>query len=236
MPRGTPTTPYPRNRSSSQSLPSTTLASAHTWLQTIASYQAEPCASHPIYFRSTILNLETGFGDNGRHIPVKPPPPSTLKSCKEPIKALTTSQLSVLDPTGARTQLIADSNPEKVQPGDILHVRFRDGDPFSGILLAVRRRNSPIDSALLLRNQLTRVSVEMWVKIYSPNVEGIEVVERRKIRVRRNKLFYLRQPKHDVGSVGGVVRQYLRQKQGLGPGKGSGKGKAGSGGKGSGKR
>ena len=54
----------------------------------------------------------------------------------------------------------------------------------------------------------------MWFKIYSPNVEGIEVVQRKEKRARRAKLYYLRQPRHDVGSVDGVVKQYLRQRMG----------------------
>ena len=52
------------------------------------------------------------------------------------------------------------------------------------------------------------------MKVYSPNVEGIEVVQRKEKRARRAVLSYLRQPRHDVGSVEGVVRQYLRQKVG----------------------
>lgn len=34
--------------------------------------------------------------------------------------------------------------------------------------------------------------VELWVKIYSPNVRGIEVVQRALKRVRRARLFYMR--------------------------------------------
>ena len=71
-----------------------------------------------------------------------------------------------------------------------------------------------MDTAVLLRNQLTRVGVEMWVKIYSPNVEGIEVVQRKEKRARRARLYYMRLPKHDIGNLDGVVRSYLRQKAG----------------------
>jgi len=74
-------------------------------------------------------------------------------------------------------------------------------------------RKNGIDTAILLRNTLTRVGVEMWYKIYSPNVEGIEVVKRAEKRARRAKLYYLRQPKHDLGSVQGVVTQYIRKRQ-----------------------
>lgn len=74
--------------------------------------------------------------------------------------------------------------------GDILLVRLRNGDPFAGVCLTIRRRG--VDTGILLRNQLTRVGVEMWFKIYSPNVEGIEVVQRRVKRARRARLYYMR--------------------------------------------
>ena len=69
-------------------------------------------------------------------------------------------------------------------------VRLRNGDPFAGVCLNIRRRG--IDTGVLLRGQLTRVGVEMWYKVYSPNVEGIEVVQRREKRVRRARLYYMR--------------------------------------------
>lgn len=54
----------------------------------------------------------------------------------------------------------------------------------------------------------------MWFKVYSPNVEAIEVVQRKAKRARRAKLYYMRQPRHDVGSVENIVRQYVRQRAG----------------------
>lgn len=148
-----------------------------------------------------------------RRIRVLPAPRSTTKACPDPIKQVTNDQISMLDPTGARTRLFSPANIDRVKPGDILLVRFKTGDPYSGVVLDIRQRHQPIDTAVLLRNQLTRVGVEMWVKIYSPNVEGMEVVQRRAKRARRAKLTYLRQPRHDIGSVEGVVRTYIRQKE-----------------------
>lgn len=67
-----------------------------------------------------------------------------------------------------------------------------------------------------MRNELTRVGVEMWYKIYSPNVEGIEVVQRKAKRARRARLTYMRKPKHDMGSVQNIVLQYQRTRGVLG--------------------
>ncbi|KAL1302901.1 hypothetical protein AAFC00_003226 [Neodothiora populina] len=145
-----------------------------------------------------------------KKIPVYPHPPSARKLCKDPIGALTSAQLSTLDPSGARARLFSKDNPDRAAVGDILLVRLRNGDPFSGVCLNIRRTG--VDTAVLLRNQLTRVGVEMWYKIFSPNVAGVEVVQRKDKRAKRARLYYLRLPRHDVGSVESVVRQYTRQR------------------------
>lgn len=146
------------------------------------------------------------------------------KTCPNPIATVTASQTSILDPTGARTRLFAKDNPECARVGDILLVRQRTGDPFAGVCINIRRRG--VDTAILLRGQLTRVGVEMWYKVYSPLVEGIEVVQRAARKVRRARLTYMRTVKHDRGSVENVVRVYLRQKAALGTVEGQ-KGKKG---------
>ncbi|OCK91164.1 mitochondrial ribosomal protein-like protein [Cenococcum geophilum 1.58] len=151
-----------------------------------------------------------------KEIPTFQPPPSARKTCSDPIAAVTSSQLALLDPAGARTRLFSKKNPEAARVGDILLVRLRNGDPFAGVCLNIRRRG--IDTGVLLRGQLTRVGVEMWYKVYSPNVEGIEVVQRREKRVRRARLYYMRKPKHDMGSVENIVRQYQRKRAALGTG------------------
>ncbi|MCJ1258608.1 hypothetical protein MMC24_006441 [Lignoscripta atroalba] len=137
-----------------------------------------------------------------------PPPPSTRARFPNPIAALTASQLETLDPTSIRTRLFSRKNPDSAKVGDILLVRFKSGDPFAGVCMNIRRRG--VDTGILLRNQLTRVGVELWVKVYSPNVVGIEVVQRRAKRARRARLYYMRKPKHDRGNLQGIVDQYKR--------------------------
>ncbi|PPJ54633.1 hypothetical protein CBER1_06152 [Cercospora berteroae] len=165
-------------------------------------------------FRPSVATKQNRFDDGLRRIPTIPPPRSTLKLCKDPIAQITQDQLAALDPSGARTRLFSKDNAERVAPGDILLVRLKNGDDFSGVCLNIRQRNSPIDTAVLLRNHLTRVGVEMWFKVYSPNVEGIEIVQRKEKRARRAKLYYMRLPKHDIGSVEGIVRQYQKTRLG----------------------
>lgn len=144
----------------------------------------------------------------------------------------------MLDPTGARTRLFDRKNPDAARVGDVLLVRQKTGDPFAGVCINIRRRGA--DTGILLRGQLTRVGVEMWFKIYSPNVESVEVVQRyvqwkksgksqrpRK-RARRARLYYMRDAKHDRGSVENVVARYLRERSMLGR-SGPATGKAASG-------
>lgn len=159
-------------------------------------------------------------------IQVHAPLPSARDICKEPLKAIDDAQIALLDPTGARTRLFSRTNPEAAHVGDVLLVRQKTGDPFAGVCINIRRRGA--DTGILLRGQLTRVGVEMWFKIYSPNVQSIEVVQRyeqwkksgksqrpRK-RPRRARLYYMRTGKHDRGSVENVVRLYQRERAALG--------------------
>ena len=164
--------------------------------------------------KSSILTPIPGFETGMRKIAVAPQVQSTRKHCPDPVAAVTASQLAILDPTGARTRLFSPDNIDRARVGDILLVRQKSGDPFSGVCLNIKQGDSKIDSSILLRNNLTRVGVEMSYKIYSPNVEGIEVVQRKAKRARRARLYYMRQPRHDVGSVENIVRQYMRQRAG----------------------
>ncbi|KAF5870923.1 putative mitochondrial 54s ribosomal protein img1 protein [Botrytis fragariae] len=149
-----------------------------------------------------------------RKIKTYPPPSSPAQIFKEPIKNIHAEQIAVLDPTGARTNLFSKTNPEAARVGDILLIRLKTGDPFAGVCINIRRRG--VETGILLRNELTRVGVEMWYKIYSPNVEGIEVVQRKAKRARRARLTYMRKPKHDMGSVQNIVLQYQRTRGVLG--------------------
>jgi large subunit ribosomal protein L19 len=109
---------------------------------------------------------------------------------KEPVAAFTATQLAVLDPAGERRALFDKKNRQGVKVGDILRVTFKSGDPFAGVCLNIRSRG--IDTAFLLRNKLTKIGCEMWIKLYSPNVEGVEIIQRTEKRKRRARLTYMR--------------------------------------------
>ncbi|KAI5791822.1 translation protein SH3-like domain-containing protein, partial [Geopyxis carbonaria] len=141
---------------------------------------------------------------------IKIHPPIAAPITKDPIGDLTTIQLQTLDPHGVRQNMFSRKNRDAIRPGDILQVRRKTGEPFAGALINIRRRG--VDTGFLLRNQLTRVGVEMWFKLYSPSIEGIDLVQRREKRAKRAKLYHMRKPKHDLGSVQNIVTQYVRQR------------------------
>ncbi|KAI1818696.1 translation protein SH3-like domain-containing protein [Poronia punctata] len=139
---------------------------------------------------------------------VYPQAPSARKSAPEAVLSYHEQQIRRLDPQGLRTALFSRKNRDGAKVGDVLMVTTKRGEPFSGVCLSIRRRG--VDTAVLLRNHLTKVGVEMWYKIYSPNVVGIEIVWRRPRRARRARLTYMRQPKHDMGNVDHLVAAWRK--------------------------
>lgn len=122
---------------------------------------------------------------------IYPPPPTATVKCKDPVATVSENQLAALDPTGERRALFDYRRSRRsVKVGDIIRVTFKNGDPFAGVCLSIRLRG--VDTACLLRNAFTKVGVEMWVKVFSPNVEGVEIVQRTEKRKRRARLYYMR--------------------------------------------
>lgn len=126
----------------------------------------------------------------GRKIKVPPPPPSKCRTTTDPVAAFTEDQLAIYDPTGERKALFDKRNPQGVRVGDVLRVTFKSGDPFAGVCLNIRSRG--LDTSFLLRNKLTRIGCEMWIKVFSPNVQAVEIVQRTEKRKRRARLTYMR--------------------------------------------
>ncbi|KAL8664528.1 MAG: hypothetical protein Q9202_002937 [Teloschistes flavicans] len=160
-------------------------------------------------------NIDSKLFTPPRQLKTYPPPPGPRplpSPHTHPLTYLNALHVSqTLDPTGSRTRLFAKDNPDSPRVGDILLVTFTSGDPFSGVCLNIRRRGP--DTGILLRNKLLMVGTEMWVKVFSPKVRSIEVVERARKRARRARLTYMRKPKYDRGSVEGVVEEYLKKRR-----------------------
>ena len=52
----------------------------------------------------------------------------------------------------------------------------------------------------------------MQVNVFSPLVQSMEVAQKSPKRKRRARIYYLRKPKHDPGSVQKIVDNYVRQR------------------------
>ncbi|PHH62152.1 hypothetical protein CDD81_7526 [Ophiocordyceps australis] len=136
--------------------------------------------------------------------------PAVAQAYKDPMPELQKQQIAQLDPTGARTRLFSRHESDAAKVGDVLQVTSKLGESFAGVMLQIRRRG--VNTAIQLRGQLMRTSIEMWYKVYSPTVKSIEIVWRRPKRARRARLTYMRKPKHDMGNVDDLVRAWRRQK------------------------
>lgn len=93
------------------------------------------------------------------------------------------------------TQGLEKSEAPKFNIGDTVkvHNRIKEGERqriqiFEGTVIATR--NSGVSKTFTVRRVSHGVGVEKIFPINSPNVENVEVVRRGK--VRRNKLYYLR--------------------------------------------
>lgn len=127
--------------------------------------------------------------------------------------ALRQEQIEKLDPTGARTRMFSKEHADSAKVGDVLMVTTKQGEPFAGAFLQIRRRG--IDTAIQLRGQLMKTGVEQWFKIYSPTVTAVDIIWRRPKRARRARLTYMRKPKHDMGSVEQLVFAWRKERYAL---------------------
>ncbi|EIN10684.1 hypothetical protein PUNSTDRAFT_84940 [Punctularia strigosozonata HHB-11173 SS5] len=104
-------------------------------------------------------------------------------------------------------------SPERLLPGSVLTVTQEHAPTsFSGVLISVRRRGP--DTSFVLRNVVQRVGVEMQFYVNSPHLKDIKVVQRagggggkEGRRMRRAKLFYLRDSPEKMSSISQGVRQ-----------------------------
>lgn len=141
---------------------------------------------------------------------VYPRVPSARSTNRAALEAYHAQQIRRLDRTGARTALFSKTSKDSVRPGDVLQISTSRSEPFAGVVMSVKRAG--VDTAVLLRNHLTKVGVEMWFKIYSPSVTGIDIVWRKPRRARRARLYYLRQQKKDMGNVDHLVDAWRRSR------------------------
>jgi len=89
-------------------------------------------------------------------------------------------------------------------PGDTVrvNVKIKEGDKFriqafEGVVIAIKRKG--VSSSFVVRKVSSGYGVERIFPIYSPMIENIERIK--KGRVRRAKLYYLRQRKGKAARI-----------------------------------
>lgn len=108
--------------------------------------------------------------------------------------------------------LFSRRHPDRLLPGSVLTVTLAHAPTsFSGVLLSIRRRGP--DTSFLLRNVVQRTGVEMQFFVNSPHLKGIKVIQRagggggkEGRRMRRAKLFYLRDSPEKMSEISAGVR------------------------------
>ena len=105
------------------------------------------------------------------------------------------------------------------RPGDTVRVNYKvvEGtreriQAYEGVVIA-RRGGSKLNASFIVRKISSGEGVERIFPLYSPNIAGIEVIRRG--RVRRAKLYYLRERRGRSARIAertrGVVRKTKRK-------------------------
>ncbi|CEP22789.1 IMG1 [Cyberlindnera jadinii] len=112
------------------------------------------------------------------------------------------TQRARLDPTGWRSSLL-----KSVRPGDVVRVMYtsRAIPPFVGQVIAMSKKQ--LDTNITLRNQVSKVGVEVKVKLYSPLVSRIDVIRKPHAYKKRNRQYYIRGNRLDVGDLEASLRK-----------------------------
>lgn len=130
-----------------------------------------------------------------QNAPAKPWTPTHLLKKRKTLTKRMGFMIEELERERVQLALKAKKVPQ-FRAGDVLEVKLavpeNRGRPstFKGICIA--KRNRGIRTSFTLRNHLGSVgAVERSFPLYSPTIQGINVIDRRK--VRRAKLYYLRE-------------------------------------------
>ncbi|AET37856.1 mitochondrial 54S ribosomal protein bL19m Ecym_2103 [Eremothecium cymbalariae DBVPG len=121
------------------------------------------------------------------------------------IKQLSLKDLSTLDPQATRRKLIDRHDKDCIKAGDVVRVVYDaskcNRSTVVGYVLSVDRKQLIQDCSLLLRNHINKTAVEMRIPVFSPLIDRIDLIRRADGKRRRNKHYYIRNTRLDVGDL-----------------------------------
>jgi len=134
------------------------------------------------------------------------PPPKTLLQGKGLMPYLL-KNLPTKEKQNMLHEFFSRKSPNRIYPGSIVNATLEHAPfQFTGVVLSIRRRGP--DTSLVLRNVVQRTGVEMQIYPNSPHVKALKVVRPPpKGRMRRAKLFYLRDSPEKMSALAGSSRK-----------------------------
>lgn len=128
-------------------------------------------------------------------------PMAPLRDGKKLMDYVKENQYIKFDKNGAKRKHLDLSNPERIRAEDIVTVVYKNQKPITGQVIMLKRKG--ISSNILLRNKITGLGVEMIIPIFHPNILRLDVI-RRPIKYKpRNRHYYIRNSRLDVGEITG---------------------------------
>lgn len=148
----------------------------------------------------TKRQFSTSCRNLGQKMIVYEPLPQ-LRNGKNLMEYMKEAQYQKFDKNGAKRKALSLSNPERVRADDIVTIVYKNQKPVTGQVLMVKRNG--LNSTILLRNKITGLGVEMNIPIYHPNILRVDVVRRPIAYKPRNRHYYIRNSRLDVGEITG---------------------------------
>lgn len=109
------------------------------------------------------------------------------------------AQYEKFDKTGSKRLALSLENKDRIRADDIVTIVYKNQKPVTGQVIMVKRTG--IASTILLRNKITGLGVEMNIPVYHPNILRLDVVRRPAKYKPRNRHYYIRNSRLDVGEI-----------------------------------
>ncbi|CCH42775.1 50S ribosomal protein L19 [Wickerhamomyces ciferrii] len=151
-------------------------------------------------FRPTILK---------KNIPVYPP--LTQTNTKPVLDIYKEQCFEKLDPEGWRRALLKFKSPTEIKTGDVIRVVYntRAIPPFMGQIIGISRGG--VEASVVLRNNITKLGVEMRIKIFSPLISRIDIVKKPLKRKPGRKHYFIKGTKLDVKDLEADLKKSRRK-------------------------